>query len=250
MDMTGEATGSLLDLRSRLRRGLLAKFSRMSAAAHGELEGEGTFGFWGGAHQHGPRVEFARGGSGEREFWGRGFGRRSFGGRGKNRKRFRLADVRASVLVLLDEEPMHGYQLIQEIEERSGGVWQPSPGSVYPVLQQLEDEGLIRIEQNEGRKVASLTEAGRTYVEDNRAELEAAWNAVTHDVDERALETLKFFDLHKQIAMAGKQLAHGGTESQLVEARKVLADTRRRLYLILAEDVAGDEQDAGGPDPI
>jgi DNA-binding PadR family transcriptional regulator len=158
------------------------------------------------------------------------------------------------VLVLLDEEPMHGYQLIQEIEERSGGVWQPSPGSVYPVLQQLEDEGLIRIEQNEGRKVASLTEAGRTYVEDNRAELEAAWNAVIHDVDERALETRKFFDLYKQIAIAGKQLAHVGTESQLAEARKVLADTRRRLYLILAEDVAedvaGDEQDAGGPDPI
>jgi DNA-binding PadR family transcriptional regulator len=80
------------------------------------------------------------------------------------------------VLILLDEEPMHGYQLIQEIEERSGGVWQPSPGSVYPVLQQLEDEGLVRIEQTEGRKVANLTEAGRTYIEDKRAELEAAWN--------------------------------------------------------------------------
>jgi DNA-binding PadR family transcriptional regulator len=208
----------------------------------------GEFGFWGGA-QHRPRGEFPFEGSGGHGFGGRGFGRRGFGGRGNKRKRFRHGDVRASVLILLDEEPMHGYQLIQEIEERSGGVWQPSPGSVYPVLQQLEDEGLIRIEQNEGRKVASLTEAGRTYVEDNRAKLGAAWTAVAHDVDERALETRKFFDHYKQIAIAGKQLAKVGTESQIVEASKVLADTRRRLYLILAEDVARDEQDAGGPDP-
>jgi DNA-binding PadR family transcriptional regulator len=143
---------------------------------------------------------------------------------------------------------MHGYQLIQEIEERSGGVWQPSPGSVYPVLQQLEDEGLVAIEQTQGRKVANPTEAGRTYVEDNRAKLEAAWNALTNDVDERVLEVRNLFALYKQIATAGRQVAQVGTESQLAQARKVLTDTRRRLYLILAEDDAGDEQDAGGDD--
>jgi DNA-binding PadR family transcriptional regulator len=243
MDVTGAAAGSFLDLRRELRRGLLAKVLRMAAAAHDELGGEGHFDARGG-RRRGMRGEFPFGG-----FGGRGFGGRGFGG-GKKRKRFRHADVRAAVLVLLNEEPAHGYQLIQEIEERSGGVWQPSPGSVYPVLQQLEDEGLVRIDQSDGRKVASLTEAGRTYVEDNRAELEAAWNAVTNDVDDRVLEIRKFFDIYKQIAIAGKQLAHVGTESQLAEARKVLTDTRRRLYLILAEDSAGDEQDAEDADRI
>src|SRR5215210_1470998 len=169
-------------------------------------------------------------------------------GRSKQRKGFRLGDVRAAVLVLLAEQHMHGYQIIQEIAERSGGVWQPSPGSIYPVLQQLEDEGLVLIEQTEGRKVANLTEAGRTYVEDNRAKLEAAWNALTNDVDERELEIRNLFTLYKQIATAGKQVAQHGTEGQLAEARKVLTDTRRRLYLILAEDDAGDEQDAVGDD--
>src|SRR3954452_22562798 len=137
MGMTGAATGSFLDFRRGLRRGLLAKCLRMAADAHDELGGEGPFGSWGGARR-GPRGEFPFGGFGGRGFGGRGFGR------GKKRKRFRHADVRAAVLILLNEEPMHGYQLIQEIEERSSGVWQPSPGSVYPVLQQLEDEGLVR----------------------------------------------------------------------------------------------------------
>src|SRR3954469_6544354 len=170
MDMTGAAAGSFLDLRGALRRGLQSKLSRMAAAAHDELGGEGHFGSRGRGRRD-PRGEFPFGGFGGRGFGGLGFGGRGFGGRGKKRKRFRHADVRAAVLVLLDEDPMHGYQLIQEIEERSGGLWQPSPGSVYPVLQQLEDEGLVRIEQTEGRKVASLSEAGRIYVEDNRAEL-------------------------------------------------------------------------------
>jgi DNA-binding PadR family transcriptional regulator len=238
MDMSGVAGESFLDFRRGLRRGLLARFLRMAVAAHCELGGKGPFASRGGA-RHGSRGEFPPFG----RFGGRGFGRGK-----KRKKRFQHGEVRAAVLVLLDEEPMHGYQLIQEIEERSGGIWQPSPGSVYPVLQQLEDEGLVRIEQTEGRKVANLTEAGRTYVEDNRAELEAAWNALINDVDERVLEMRNLFTLYGQIATAGKQVAQVGTEGQLAEARKVLTDTRRRLYLILAEDNAGDEQDAGGAD--
>ena len=231
MDMTGAAGESCLDFRRGLRRGFLARFLRM--AAHEDLGAEGPFASRGGG-RGGPRDEFPFG-----RFGGRGLGRGK-----KRRKRGQHGEVRAAVLVLLDEEPMHGYQLIQEIEERSGGVWQPSPGSVYPVLQQLEDEGLVRIEQTQGRKVANLTEAGRTYVEDNRAKLEAAWNALTNDVDERVLEIRNLFTLFKQIATAGKQVAQHGSEGQLAEARKVLTDTRRRLYLILAEDDAGDEQDA------
>ena len=234
MDMTGAAGESFLDFRRGLRRGLLARFLRMAAAAHGDLGGEGPFASRGGA-RGGPRSEFPF----------RGFGGRGFG-RGKKRKRFQHGEVRAAVLILLDEEPMHGYQLIQEIEERSGGVWQPSPGSVYPVLQQLEDEGLVRIEQTEGRKVANLTQAGRTYIEDKRAELEAAWNTGSANVDERVTEIRNLFALYKQIAAAAKQLARVGTVRQIAEAKNLLNDTRRRLYLILAEEDASEEQDAGG----
>jgi DNA-binding PadR family transcriptional regulator len=177
-------------------------------------------------------------------------GQQRFGG-SKKRKRFRLGDVRAAVLVLLAEQPMHGYQIIQEIAERSGGVWQPSPGSIYPVLQQLEDEGLVLIEQTEGRKVANLTEAGRAYVEENQTEFEEVWKALSNNnVDESMQEMRNLFVTLKQIGIAAKQVAKVGTGSQVAEARKVLADTRRRLYLILAEDDAGDEQDAGqSPSP-
>jgi DNA-binding PadR family transcriptional regulator len=171
--------------------------------------------------------------------------------RRKQRKGFRLGDVRAAVLVLLAEQPMHGYQLIQEIAERSGGVWQPSPGSIYPVLQQLEDEGLVLIERTEGRKVASLTEAGRAYVEENRAEFEEVWKALSNNkVDESMQEMRNLSVALKQVGTAAKQVAKVGTDSQVAEARKVLGDTRRRLYLILAEDDAGDEQDTGqSPSP-
>ena len=172
------------------------------------------------------------------------FRKRKFG-HGK-KKRVRPGDARAAVLVLLDEQPMHGYQIIQEIEERSSGFWKPSPGSVYPVLQQLEDEGLVLIEQTEGRRVVSLTEAGRSYVEDNRTELEGAWNTVINPVDEAMIDVRNLFSLSKQLFIATKQVAQVGTDRQLTEAKKVLTDTRRRLYLILAEDEAGGEQDAGG----
>ncbi len=216
------------------RRGLLAKFLRMSMAARGGDRGGGPFDFWGGARR-GPRGRFPFG----RRFGGHGFGR------GRKRKRGRHGDVRAAVLVLLAEQPMHGYQIIQEIGERSGDAWQPSPGSVYPMLQQLEDEGLVLIEQAEGRKVVNLTEAGRAYVEENRAELDAVWSAVTDAVDEGLLELR---DLFGQVATAGMQIAQVGTERQLAEARKVMTETRRRLYLILAEDDTGGEQEVGDAD--
>src|SRR4051794_41553959 len=88
-----------------------------------------------------------------------GFGRRRRAGRG---------DVRAALLVLLAEEPRNGYGLMQEIESRSGGVWRPSPGSVYPALQQLEDEGLVRSVESGGRRQYELTDEGRAHVEEHR----------------------------------------------------------------------------------
>src|SRR4028119_1688851 len=173
------------------------------------------------------------------------------GGARRRRRGFPPGAVRAAVLVLLAEQPMHGYQLIQEIAEHSGGVWEPSPGSIYPVLQQLEDEGLVLIEQTEGRKVANLTDAGRAYVEENRAEFEEVRKALSNEkVDEGMQEMRNLFVDLKKIGIAAKQVSKVGTASQVAEARKVLAGTRRRLYLILAEDDAGEEQDTGqSPSP-
>src|SRR5205085_9853538 len=124
------------------------------------------------------RREGAEGRSHARGSRGGGFGR-GRGGRG---------DVRAAILILLAEAPFNGYQLIHEIAQRSGGIWQPSPGSVYPALQLLQDEGLVQAEETEGRRVFCLSEAGRTYVEERREELAAAWEAVTGTVDDATLE--------------------------------------------------------------
>src|SRR5271154_407642 len=92
-----------------------------------------------------------------------------------HRRRMRRGDVRAAILVLLAEEPRNGYQLMQEIEERSGGTWRPSPGSVYPALQLLSDEGLVRGEQRDGGNLFQLTDAGKTHVDENRERLGEPW---------------------------------------------------------------------------
>jgi DNA-binding PadR family transcriptional regulator len=126
---------------------------------------------------------------------------------------------------------MHGYQLMQAIAERTNGAWQPSPGAIYPTLNQLQDEGLIGIESEGGRKLASLTEAGRTYLaEQGEARpdhfAEFAGGADRADL-RRGIE---------EIAVACRQLGRGGSDAQLAAAQKVLTETRRNLYLILAED--------------
>ena len=147
--------------------------------------------------------------------------------------RARRGDVRAALLVLLAEEPRNGYQLMQEIEQRSEGVWRPSPGSVYPALQQLEDEGLVRVEEGEGRKAYALTDEGRAHVEARGDELGAPWDAVKGDMGQGAWDLMGEM---RQIGMALFQLTHSGSETQQAEAKQVLADTRRALYRILAED--------------
>src|SRR5688500_8708904 len=135
-------------------------------------------------------LSMSRGGHGHRRAGGR-HGRQQYGfpGFGPPRgPRARRGDVRAALLVLLAEEPRNGYQLMQEIEERSGGVWRPSPGSVYPALQQLEDEGLVRVEQREGGKAYALTDEGRAHVEARSDQLGAPWDAVRGDMGEGAWE--------------------------------------------------------------
>src|SRR5213078_4805429 len=100
-------------------------------------------------------------------------------GRGRGRgPRARRGDVRLAMLLLLAEEPRNGYGLMQEIEERSGGVWRPSPGSAYPALAQLEDEGLVRVVEEDGRKTFTLTDEGRANVEANRERIGSPWETV------------------------------------------------------------------------
>src|SRR5919107_2960735 len=128
----------------------------------------------------GPRGH--RGRPHRRPHGGHGFGPPfgpGFGGFGPRGPRARRGDVRAALLVLLAEEPRNGYGLMQEIEARSNGAWRPSPGSVYPALSQLEDEGLVRAEERDGSRVFTLTDAGREYVGSN--DLGAPWEAVRDD---------------------------------------------------------------------
>jgi DNA-binding PadR family transcriptional regulator len=167
------------------------------------------------------------------------FGPAGFGpfGRGGRGKRARRGDVRAAILLLLEEEPRNGYQLMQELEERSGGVWRPSPGSIYPALSQLEDEGLVSSDESAGRRAFQLTDAGRAYLEENREALGSPWDDVGGDLPEGVLELRK---LMMQLGMATMQVAQAGDEAQTAEAHKVLEDARRSLYRILAGD-AGDE---------
>jgi DNA-binding PadR family transcriptional regulator len=141
-------------------------------------------------------------------------------------------DVRAAILGLLAESPMHGYQIIKEIEQRSGGVWTPSPGSVYPTLQHLEDEDLVTSDLSDAKKVFSITEAGRAAYA-VRGGAKAPWEEVGDDVDNTLIELR---DGVHQVVSAVHQIARGGTAGQVSAAKRLLADTRRALYRILAEE--------------
>jgi DNA-binding PadR family transcriptional regulator len=173
-----------------------------------------------GGHRHGRRG-------------GPPFGMPGFPGpRGRRAKR---GDIRAALLVLLAEEPRNGYQLMQEVEQRSDGAWRPSPGSVYPALQQLEDEGLVRREEHDGQRLFHLTDAGREHVAERPADAPAPWDAFAEGVGDGQWSLQQEY---RQLSMAFAQLLHGGSEAQQEAAAKQLADTRRALYGILAEDEA------------
>ncbi|MEU1012690.1 PadR family transcriptional regulator [Streptomyces sp. NPDC005890] len=164
---------------------------------------------------------------------GPGFGPGAWGprGRGGPRGRARRGDVRASILALLKERPMHGYEMIQEIAERSGGAWKPSPGSVYPTLQLLEDEGLITSESEGGKKLFSLTEGGRAAAEEGA---DAPWEEASRGVDWEALTEIRQagFGLMEAFGQVWKT----GTKEQREKALAVINDARKKLYLILADE--------------
>lgn len=167
--------------------------------------------------------------------FGPGFGGGPFGpgrgGRGGPRGRARRGDVRASILALLKDRPMHGYEMIQEIGERSGGAWKPSPGSVYPTLQMMEDEGLITSVSEGGKKLFTLTDTGRTEAESGS---EAPWEEAGRGVDWESMNEIRQagFGLMEAFGQVWKT----GTAEQRKKALGVINDARKKLYLILADE--------------
>ena len=200
---------------------------------------------------NGPGDRRARGGFGGRpggpppwvaEMFGHGMGpggaRHFGGGRGpwqRSGPRARRGDVRAAILDVLHadvEQNLNGYQVIQKIAERTDGVWKPSPGSVYPTIQQLEDEGLLATGEDAGRKVLRLTDAGRSYVTEHPEEMAAVWAPFDEEGEDDGSDLKKVIG---QTMAAIWQIASTGTTAQVEEAAQVLAETRRKLYTILAE---------------
>ena len=211
------ATYALTDRPSHRSHGLRAAMRAMSGG------GGGGRGQRRHRHHRGGPPFFA-------EFGGPPFG---FGGPfGRGGRKARRGDVRTATLLLLAEEPRNGYQIMQDIEERSGGAWRPSPGSVYPVLQQLEDEGLVRTTETDGRKQYELTDAGRDFVAERGDEVPPPWEEMTGTVSDDMRE---MGNLIKEVALASSQVLRAGSPSQIAEASKVLAETRRSLYRILAD---------------
>lgn len=153
-------------------------------------------------------------------------------GRG-GRRRMRRGDVRAAILVLLSEQPANGYRLMQEIEDRSDGAWRPSPGSVYPALQQLEDEGLVSADKESGRKSFALTKEGVAHVEENREQLGEPWKGLGPDISSSKGD---FWKQVKPLMEAVKQVGVVGDDAAAERGAEILADARRKLYAILAED--------------
>ena len=189
----------------------------------------------------GPEFDGGRGGGRWRRpgFRGRGPGGPGFDhlmGRGPMVRR---GDVRTAILTLLAEEPMHGYQIIGELNERSGGMWRASAGSVYPTLQQLEDEGLVTSEPREGRKVYVLTEDGKALAARSSAE-RAPWDMPGSS------EAADLRDLLTQLGAAVWQVSHVGSAASVARAGAILTEARRSLYRLLAEDERPDAATTSG----
>ena len=171
---------------------------------------------------------------------GHGYGRRGVPGSGAasrpgwmpflgRSRSTRRGEIRTAILALLLEAPMHGYQIITELSERSGGDWRPSAGSVYPTLQQLTDEGLVRDEDRDGRRVYELTDAGRVEAERTSSET-PPWQAADRDGSP---------DLRRvavQVMSATMQVVRDGDQQMQARAYELLAECRRALYRLLADD--------------
>ena len=148
---------------------------------------------------------------------------------GPGRGRAQRGDVRTAILQVLSEEPMHGYQIMQTMSDRTGGAWRPSPGAVYPTIAQLEDEGLVTTREESGRRLVTLTPEGSAYLEERSARLGDPFADFSHGSTGPDLR-----DPLRELQAAVRQIATGGSAAQLEAAARVLAQARRSLYLILA----------------
>ena len=155
---------------------------------------------------------------------------------GRGRGRAQRGDVRTAILLLLADQPMHGYQIMQAMSDRTGGAWHPSPGAIYPTIAQLEDEGLVTTKEEGGRRLVTLTDEGRTYLEERSARLGDPFADFAGAADRPDLR-----DPMHQLVAAVRQIEVGGSATQLEAASQVLAQARRSLYLILAGE---SEEDA------
>lgn len=162
--------------------------------------------------------------------FGRGFGGPPWA-RGMRGPKARRGDVRAAILSVLSDQARNGYQVIQEIAERTNGAWKPSPGSIYPTLQQLEDEGLVEQVSDGGRKVYTLTDDGRDYVATHPDEMAAPWAAMSDPETDGDLKPLL-----GQVAAAMWQVMAVGTPEQQAAAKDAVTELRKTLYGILAAD--------------
>jgi predicted O-methyltransferase YrrM/DNA-binding PadR family transcriptional regulator len=192
--------------------------------SHGsDHHGDGRGGSHGGrsGRGRGRGEDGGRGGGG-------GGGRRGGGG---GRRGGQRGDVRAAILTLLAERPMHGYEMLGELDDRTGGLWRPSPGSLYPALQLLEDQGLVRSADDGGRRRYELTETGQTEQAAAPAS-PAPWEAVVGAADQGQVALTSVL---RQVGVAVEQVADVGSDAQKASAEAMLGDLRRQLYLLLAD---------------
>lgn len=191
---------------------------------------------WNGPHsRHGRRPPW---GSPGPPPWVRGLIELAHTGGGGTRTgpQVRRGDVRSAILDVLTVESMNGYQIIQRIADRSGGAWKPSPGSVYPTVQQLEDEGLVEGDQAAGRRLLSLTESGREYVAEHSDEIAATWRMFDEAAEQEGDgDDTDLKSVIGQVMGAVWQVSMSGTRQQQAETAEILADARRKIYNLLAE---------------
>ncbi|HEY8526560.1 MAG TPA: PadR family transcriptional regulator [Acidimicrobiales bacterium] len=156
------------------------------------------------------------------------------GGRGGRRGgRRRRGDVRTALLALLADEPGHGYDLIMRLDERSGGTWRPSPGSIYPTLQLLEDEGLARSVERDGKRVYELTDAGR---EEAARRVDDSGGPPWERARRGGAAVGELREAVARLGLAARQVSMGGRPDQIERATAIVADARKQLYQLLAED--------------
>lgn len=167
---------------------------------------------------------------------GRGYGQRGGYGMGggpffPGKPKVSRGDVRSAILHLLAEEPMHGYQIMSELSDRTEGIWQPSPGSIYPTLNQMEDEDLVRAEEKGGKKVYALTEDGVAHAEDDPQD--PPWERFSSPYS-KGLMALR--ESGFQVGAAVMQVARAGSEEQVARTQEVLDEAKRRIYEVLADE--------------